>query len=84
MHELIVIASVERQRCDDLRNTLISPSSSADLAAHCANTSFDTATHLSVHVGYFLSASIDLIGLFHLFVPAHLPTVDAGTGTERR
>jgi hypothetical protein len=49
-----------------------------------ANTSFDAATHPSLNVGYFVSASIDLIGLFHVFVPLHVPTVDAGTGIERR
>jgi hypothetical protein len=47
-------------------------------------TSFDAATHPSLQVGYFACASIDLIGLFHLFVPTRLPTVDAGTGTELR
>jgi len=48
------------------------------------STSFDAATHPSLQVGYFVSASIDLMGVFRLFVPEHPPTVDAVTGLERR
>jgi hypothetical protein len=44
---------------------------------------FDAATYGGIGVGYFLSASIDLVGLFHLFVPAHTPMIDAVTGKEK-
>ena len=37
-------------------------------------------TSPQVNVGFFVSLSIDLVGLFHLFVPEHLPTFDATTG----
>ena len=45
-----------------------------------ASTSFSAITRPGVQVGYYVSISVDLVGLFHLFVPVHLPTVDASTG----
>ncbi len=48
-----------------------------------SGTSFESATRPGVQVGYFVSASVDLIGLFHLFLPAHTPTLDAATGREK-
>jgi hypothetical protein len=47
------------------------------------NVPFDAETYTGVGVGYFVSASIDLVGLFHLFVPSHSPTIDAVTGKEK-
>jgi hypothetical protein len=47
-------------------------------------TSFDAATHPTLQVGYFASASIDVLGLLHLFLPARAPTIDAVTGMERK
>jgi hypothetical protein len=44
---------------------------------------FGSVTEPGVHTGYYLSASIDLVGLFHLFVPSHAPTLDALTGKEK-
>ncbi len=46
------------------------------------NVPYDAETYTGVGVGYFVSASIDLVGLFHLFVPSHAPTIDALTGKE--
>jgi hypothetical protein len=46
------------------------------------NVPFDAETYTGAGVGYFVSASIDLVGLFHLFVPSHAPTIDAVTGKE--
>jgi len=40
-------------------------------------TSFASVTQPSVQVGYYVSVSVDLVGLFHLFVPRHLKTFDA-------
>ncbi len=48
-----------------------------------AGTSFDAATQASLQVGYFVSASVDLVGIFHLFVPVHASSIDAVTGKER-
>ncbi len=48
-----------------------------------AGTSFDAATQASLQVGYFVSASVDLVGIFHLFFPAHASSIDAVTGKER-
>ena len=45
-----------------------------------SNVPFDAVTYEGAGVGYFVSASIDLVGLFHLFVPSHAPTIDALTG----
>jgi hypothetical protein len=47
------------------------------------NVPFDAETYTGVGVGYFVSASVDLVGLFHLFVPSHAPTLDAVTGKEK-
>lgn len=42
------------------------------------------ATYVAdVQVGYFLSASVDLVGLFHLVVPNRAPTIDGLTGKEK-
>jgi hypothetical protein len=43
---------------------------------------FAALTGPQLQVGYFVSASIDLIGLFHVFVPVHEPVLDATTGAE--
>lgn len=48
-----------------------------------AGTSFDAATEASLQVGYFVSASVDLLGLFHLFFPVHASSIDAVTGKEK-
>jgi hypothetical protein len=48
-----------------------------------SNVPFNAVTYTGVGVGYFVSASIDLVGLFHLFVPSHAPTIDALTGKEK-
>lgn len=40
-------------------------------------------THVEVQTGWFVSASIDLVGVFHLIVPRHLRTFDAATGAEK-
>jgi len=45
-----------------------------------SNVPFDAVTYSGAGVGYFVSASVDLVGLFHLFVPSHAPTIDALTG----
>ena len=45
-----------------------------------AGTSLDAATDPTLQVGYFVSASVDLVGLFHLFVPVHPTVIDAATG----
>jgi hypothetical protein len=48
-----------------------------------AGTSLDAATRPALQVGYFVSASVDLLGLFHVFVPSHPASIDAATGKER-
>jgi hypothetical protein len=40
-------------------------------------------THTQLQTGWFISASIDLVGVYHLVVPRHLKTFDAATGTEK-
>lgn len=45
-------------------------------------TSLDAVTSPQVNLGFFVSASIDLVGLFHLFVPERVSTLDAATGRE--
>ena len=47
-----------------------------------AGTSLDAITTPGVNVGFFVSASVDVVGLFHLFVHEHQPTLDAVTGRE--
>jgi len=47
------------------------------------NVPLNAATYAGVGVGYFVSASVDLVGLFHLFVPSHAPTLDGLTGKEK-
>jgi hypothetical protein len=42
----------------------------------------EAATQPTLQVGYFVSASIDLLGLFHLFDPVHPPPLDAATGRQ--
>jgi hypothetical protein len=44
---------------------------------------FDAIAYTGAGVGYFVSASIDLVGLFHLFVPSHAPIIDGLTGKEK-
>ena len=46
-------------------------------------TNFNDITQPNVRLGYFVSASVDVVGLYHLFVPRHVPTVDAATGKEK-
>ncbi len=47
-----------------------------------AGTSLDAVTSPAVHLGFFVAASVDIVGLFRLFVPEHLPTLDAASGRE--
>jgi hypothetical protein len=44
---------------------------------------FGATTVAGVRTGYFVSASVDLVGLFHLVVPNRVPTIDASTGKEK-
>ena len=44
--------------------------------------SFSAITHPELQVGYYISASVDLLGLFHLFVPVRMKSIDATTGKE--
>ena len=46
-------------------------------------TSLRAITTPTVNVGFYVSASIDVVGLFRLFVHEHEPTLDAATGRER-
>jgi hypothetical protein len=46
-------------------------------------TSIAAATQQGLRVGSFVSASLDLLGLFHLFVPEHGSSLDAATGKEK-
>ena len=48
-----------------------------------AGTTIEAATQQTLQVGYFVSASVDLLGLFHLFVPAHGASIDGATGKEK-
>ncbi len=48
-----------------------------------AGTSLDAVTNPAVHVGFYVAASIDVVGLFRLFIPEHLPTLDAASGREQ-
>ncbi len=41
------------------------------------------ATQQTLQVGTFVSASIDILGLFHLFVPERAASIDAATGKEK-
>lgn len=45
-----------------------------------AGTSLDAITNPKVNVGFYVAASIDLVGIFHLFFHEHLATIDAATG----
>jgi hypothetical protein len=49
-----------------------------------AGTSLGAATQPTLQVGYFVSASIDLLGLFHVFAPVHPPPLDAATGRQNQ
>lgn len=46
--------------------------------------SVDTVAEPKLQVGYFVSASVDVLGLFHLFVPQHTAAIDAATGKEKK
>jgi hypothetical protein len=48
-----------------------------------AGVPFGATTVAGVRTGYFVAASIDVVGLFHLVVPSHVPTIDASTGKEK-
>jgi hypothetical protein len=48
-----------------------------------AGVPFGAVTEPGIRVGYFFSASVDLVGLFHLFVPSHARSIDALTGKEK-
>ena len=48
-----------------------------------AGTSLDAVTEPALQVGYFISASVDVVGLFHLFFPVHAAALDAATGKEK-
>ena len=47
-----------------------------------AGASFAAITQPAIQVGYYVSVSVDLVGLFHLFVPVHVKSIDASTGKE--
>ena len=47
-----------------------------------AGTSFEGATVPALQVGYFVSASLDLLGLFHAFFPGHGAQIDGASGRE--
>ncbi len=48
-----------------------------------AGTTIQAATQQGLRVGSFVSASVDVVGLFHLFVPARSASIDAATGKEK-
>ena len=48
-----------------------------------AGTTILAATQPGLRVGTFVSASVDVVGLFRLFVPAHASAIDAATGKEK-
>jgi len=48
-----------------------------------AGTTIYAATQPGLRVGTFVSASIDLFGLFHLFLPGRPSVIDAATGKEK-
>jgi len=48
-----------------------------------AGTTIQAATQQTLRVGSFVSASVDVLGLFHLFVPGHGSSIDAATGKEK-
>ncbi len=48
-----------------------------------AGSTLGSVTSPNVNVGFFVSASVDVVGLFRLFVHEHEPTLDAATGRER-
>jgi hypothetical protein len=48
-----------------------------------AGTTIAAATQQGLRVGSFVSASVDLLGLFHLFVPSHGASIDAATGKDK-
>jgi hypothetical protein len=48
-----------------------------------AGTTIAAATQQGLRVGSFVSASVDVVGLFHLFVPGHGTSIDAATGKEK-
>jgi hypothetical protein len=47
-----------------------------------AGVSLASTTSPAYQVGYFVSASIDLLGILHLFLPPHEPTYDALSGRD--
>lgn len=46
-------------------------------------TTIYAATQPALRVGSFVSASIDLLGVVHLFLPGHTAVIDAATGKEK-
>ena len=46
-------------------------------------TTIAAATQQGLRVGSFVSASVDVVGLFRLFVPGHGSSIDAATGKEK-
>jgi len=48
-----------------------------------AGTTIAAATQQGLRVGSFVSASVDVLGLFHLFVPGHGSSIDAATGKDK-
>ncbi len=48
-----------------------------------AGTLLEAVAEPVLQVGYFVSASVDLLGLFHVFFPEHAPVIDATTGKEK-
>lgn len=47
-----------------------------------AGVSLASTTSPGYQVGYFVSASVDLLGILHLFLPPHLPTYDTVSGSD--
>ena len=45
--------------------------------------SFSAATTTKTVVGFYVSVSVDVLGLYRLFVPVHSPILDASNGRER-
>jgi hypothetical protein len=46
-------------------------------------TTIYAATQPGLRVGSFVSASLDLLGLFHLFIPSHASVIDGATGKDK-
>ena len=65
-----------------VRETTLSPGYSIGQALPSGST-LASVSGPALHVGYFVSANVDLLGLFHLVFPVHEATFDAATAEER-